>query len=57
LEGGLTVRPHEVIQPSTPGVVLLPDPAVVSGRGGAEEVALSVSAFETLEAGGLGISV
>jgi hypothetical protein len=52
---GHTVRPHEVTQPSTPGVTLDPDPAVESGRGGLE-VALSVSALETLEEGGLGIS-
>jgi hypothetical protein len=44
-----------VTQPSTPGVTLDPDPAVESGRGGLE-VALSVSAFETLEEGGLGVS-
>jgi len=50
-----TVRPHEVIQPSTPGVTVLPEPAVVSGRGGLE-VALSVSAFDTLEEGGLKVS-
>ena len=42
-------------QPSTPGVTLDPDPAVESGRGGLE-VALSVSAFETLDEGGLGVS-
>jgi hypothetical protein len=52
---GHTVRPHEVTQPSTPGVTLDPDPAVESGRGGLE-VALSVSALETLEEGGLGVS-
>jgi len=40
-------------QPSTPGVTGLPEPAVVSGRGGLEDVALSVSAFETFEEGGL----
>jgi hypothetical protein len=51
-----TVRPHEVTQPSTPGVTLDPAPAVESGRGGLE-VALSVSAFETLEEGGLGVSL
>jgi hypothetical protein len=43
-------------QPSTPGVSLDPEPAVVSGRGGFE-VALSVSAFETLEEGGLVVSI
>jgi len=48
-----TVRPHEMTQPSTPGVTGLPEPAVVSGRGGLEDVALSVSAFETFEEGGL----
>jgi len=47
-----TVRPHEVTQPSTPGLTAPPDPAVESGRGGLE-VALSVSAFETLDEGGL----
>lgn len=52
---GHTVRPHEVIQPSTPGVTVLPEPAVVSGRGGLD-VALSVSVFETLEEGGLIVS-
>jgi hypothetical protein len=52
---GHTVRPHEMTQPSTPGVSLDPEPAVVSGRGGFE-VALSVSAFETLEEGGLVVS-
>ena len=50
-----TVRPHEVTQPSTPGVTAPPEPAVESGRGGLE-VALSVRAFETLEEGGLGVS-
>lgn len=52
----LTVRPQEVIHPSTPGRILLPDPAVVSGRGGLLDVALSVRAFETFDVGGLGVS-
>ena len=36
---------------------MLPDPAVESGRGGPDEVALSVSALDTFEVGGLEVSV